>query len=313
MTLDAIKSEITSKLRELQNDSGAYSESTSYPDLNKLIVKAIGKIALCESAQELMELDELFAVIEDCYNLCVTEATGHDSNEEIFDFSFELDDEDGECPDDTDDEASEASEASEADIQYDEANDAEEPSPIPKPDIKRQIAEVEACFDKLEHKGNRKHDKILGRIYDRAVYMLEAAESKSELSDATEDYRDSFKALSEKIDRYNKLEAAKQIYDDIHPPKALGSGNKLRFAVGAIALLSGIGYGIAKAVIENSGNIFLWDGPIYCIAAAGLIYIILSAVYVLASKEKKPRLSEAWQKHALFWCLLHLRHRWRRQ
>ncbi len=96
MTLDAIKNEIKARLREVRADSSEFNASENYHDLQKLITKTIGKVELCETAEELESIDGLLTTIEELYNACVSEESGEPSNESLFDFDFELDDEESE-------------------------------------------------------------------------------------------------------------------------------------------------------------------------------------------------------------------------
>ena len=91
MTLDAIKNEITARLREVRADSCEFNASENYNDLQKLITKAIGKTDLCETADDLEAIDGMLTTIEELYNACVAEESGEVSNEILFDFQFELD------------------------------------------------------------------------------------------------------------------------------------------------------------------------------------------------------------------------------
>ncbi len=97
MTLDAIKNEIKARLREVRADSSEFNVSQNYQDLQKLISKTIGKVELCENAEELEALDGPLTTIEELYNACVAEESGEPSNESLFDFDFELDDAEAEA------------------------------------------------------------------------------------------------------------------------------------------------------------------------------------------------------------------------
>ena len=96
MTLDAIKNEISARLREVRASSSEFNASENYHDLQKLITKTIGKVELCETAEELENLDGPLTTVEELYNACVAEETGEPSNESLFDFDFELDGEESE-------------------------------------------------------------------------------------------------------------------------------------------------------------------------------------------------------------------------
>lgn len=96
MTLDAIKNEITARLREVRADSSQFNLSENSQDLQKLITKAIGKVELCETAEDLESIDGILTTIEELYNACFSEESGDPSAESLFEFEFELDEEETE-------------------------------------------------------------------------------------------------------------------------------------------------------------------------------------------------------------------------
>lgn len=91
MTLEEIKSEMSERLREVRADANDFSNTKSYDDLSRLIIKAISRVALCESSSDLEATDDLLSAIEDCWNDCKSELNGEPSNDSLFDFNFELD------------------------------------------------------------------------------------------------------------------------------------------------------------------------------------------------------------------------------
>lgn len=107
LTLDAIKNEITARLREVRAESSDFNATENYRDLQKLITKAIGKVELCENADELESIDGILSAIEELYNACMAEETGEISDETLFEFAFELDDSDEDNEEDLEDEDSE--------------------------------------------------------------------------------------------------------------------------------------------------------------------------------------------------------------
>lgn len=141
MTLEAIKREISLRLREIRDESDEFSDALAYHELQQLITKTISRVALCESAADLEAIDDLLAVIEDCWNSCKSETTGQESDEGLFEFNFELDVtdepvkkprnsrvEDIPIPDDDeeDEKPKKASKKSKAKVEDDEEDDDEE-------------------------------------------------------------------------------------------------------------------------------------------------------------------------------------------
>ena len=59
MTFDQIKSEISARLREVRTAAAEFSDAEMYPDLQKLITKAISRVALCDNAADLDSLNDL--------------------------------------------------------------------------------------------------------------------------------------------------------------------------------------------------------------------------------------------------------------
>lgn len=266
MTLENIKSEIITRLREIDRDADDYSTSPTYPDLKKLIARAISAITLCESAEDIEATNDLFTDIENQYNLCKTDVLGHECQDSLFEFDFELDDENDESDIDEDDESDE-----------DELD-------FPIRDIKKYIDEAEAYFDDLDGEGSKLHDAQLDTIYNRAVADLESARDETELKIAVRRYRKRFKKLKSNIDYYNKLQEAKPVYDSYHTVDRLKLPNIIRLIVGGVAFLGAASYGIVTSR-DIGAPVYEWDGIIYGIASAGLIYLIMSLVYaIIAAK-----------------------------
>ena len=91
MTLEQIKNEITASLKEVREASRDFSSCESYNDLQSLFKKAIGRVALSESSEDLESVGDLLMAIEELYNDCSSEISGEIANTELFSFDFELD------------------------------------------------------------------------------------------------------------------------------------------------------------------------------------------------------------------------------
>ena len=91
MTLEQIKKELTATLNEVRENTREFSNCDSYSDLQKLFKRAIGRVALCETPEEIEELGDLFMAIEELYNDCNSEITNTESEVVLFSFDFELD------------------------------------------------------------------------------------------------------------------------------------------------------------------------------------------------------------------------------
>lgn len=113
MTLEQIKNEITASLKEVRESSRDFSGCESYDDLQSLFKKAIGRVALCESAEDIEAVGDLLMAIEELYNDCNSELLEQPSETELFSFDFELDDESNSSYDETKEEADDEDEFSE--------------------------------------------------------------------------------------------------------------------------------------------------------------------------------------------------------
>ncbi len=129
MTLEQIKNEITASLKDVRESSREFSSCESYDDLQSLFKKAIGRVALCESAEEIEAISDLLMAIEELYNDCNSEFLDQPSEIELFSFDFDLDDEPEE---ETDDEEKASKEEEE------ESDDAEEKKSQKKPADKKK-------------------------------------------------------------------------------------------------------------------------------------------------------------------------------
>jgi len=131
MTLEQIKNEITAKLKEVRESSRDFSGCESFDDLQSLFKKAIGRVALCESAEDIEAVGDLLMAIEELYNDCNSEFLNQQSEIELFSFDFELDeeseypDEESETEEETEAEEYESEEAYNESDEYD--GDYEQP------------------------------------------------------------------------------------------------------------------------------------------------------------------------------------------
>lgn len=315
MTLDAIKREISVRLREVRADSSEFSECAAYGDLQRLITKVISKVALCESADSLEAINDALAAIEDCWNDCKAEALGKPCDDVLFEFSFELEEvkakpssgddddssqydadetaeeEDGEEPEE---EAQDEPQKENSEEQSDEESDeepeeeeeeeceTEEKLPVNKPDISKNVREIEEFFDKYENEGNFLKQARLKSLCSTAMSTVNAAQDRGALSVATVSYRRRFKQFAASIKRYNSYSAAKPDFDNSHPADCLKLPNIFRAVVGGIAFLTGIGYGIAKAIIDSL-PVFAWDFWVWGLAGAGASYLLISLIYAVCA------------------------------
>ena len=158
MTLEQIKNEITASLKEVRESSRDFSNCESYDDLQSLFKKAIGRIALSESAEDLEAVGDLLMAIEELYNDCNSELLGQPSNIELFSFDFELysDAEDTDYRDNSDTCDDESFEADESFEEYEEneinpkRKQKKENSDLIKKDgkkIKANLFAAKAAFD----------------------------------------------------------------------------------------------------------------------------------------------------------------------
>ncbi len=260
MTIDAIKSELTKRLREVRSDSLEFSESEHFSDLRRLTADALGEISAATTVEEIEEIDGLLVKIENCWNLCKEEALGESSEDVLFDFDFELDEEDDE---------------------QDEEEESTSPDQ-PRQDISSDVKRLESLFDKYDGTGGRFNDIRLRSLFKSSVSELENAADRPALSIARNRYMRRFEKLGASINRRNDNIAAKPDYDAKYPPISLRLPNVGRIVFGTVVLLTAAVHGIITAA-SSKNSLYLWDGWVYGVAGAGLLYIVLGLVYQLVS------------------------------
>ncbi len=277
MTISAIKEEISKRLREVRSDSLEFADSEHFPDLRRLTADALGEVAACTTAEELEAINGLLERIEACWNLCKADTLGDDESADVlFEFDFELDSEAADGDD-------ESEEADEEEDDEDTEKESQDKKPKNRFDISNDIKALEQWYDKLEGQGSRLQGSQLKMLFKRSVSELEGAEDRAALATARNNYHKRFRKLDKRIKRYNDLRDAKPYFDMAHKVEGLGKPNVVRVAVGCIAFLTGLGYGIITAIAE-SRFIFLWPDWVYGITGAGLSYLLLSLLYWLVGK-----------------------------
>ena len=257
MTLEQIKNEITERIKEVRDSSSDLSGCASYNDLQKLFKKAIGRVALCESAEDLEAIDGLLSAIEELYNDCNSEATGETSEEVIFDFDFELDSEDTE--------------------QNNGQNEAdsykEESEPI---DLEEYVKELEAQRSKYG-KDLPFSDKLkLRSIYKNSLKKLNAAQNEDELQATRKYYLNAFKRFEKRLERKKLYKEAKVTFDGTYHADAMKKPTVVRACVGCIVALSGAGFGLINA------RPWPWIWQAWAIVGVGVSYLLISALYAIA-------------------------------
>ena len=135
MTLEQIKNEITASLQEVRESSRDFSGCESSADLQSLCQKAIGRVALCESAEDLESVSDLLLAIEELYNDCNSEILNQECDEELFSFDFELDE-------DSDDQSEESEDGSGEDEDEDEEIEEESEEEVNADDSDSDYEEV---------------------------------------------------------------------------------------------------------------------------------------------------------------------------
>ncbi len=260
MTIDAIKSEIAKRLREVRSDSLEFADSEHFSDLRRLTADALGDVSAAMTVEELEEIDGLLVKIEKCWNLCKEETLGEGSDDVLFDFDFELDDDES---------------------QDDEPEKSDEPSE-PRQDISSDVKKLESLFDKLDGTGGKFNDLRLRSLFKRSVSELERANDRPALSIARNRYIRRFEKLDSSIRRRNDNIAAKPDFDAKHPPVSLRVPNVARLVFGTVVFVTAAVYGIITAT-SNQNSFYLWDEWVYGVAGAGLVYLVLGLIYQLVS------------------------------
>ena len=93
MNIEQIKSEIAGKLRRVQEDSKELANTQNYDELQKIITKSVVAVADCKTATDIENFEAYLESIEFYYNSCLEEKFEDHSYKELFDFNFELEEE----------------------------------------------------------------------------------------------------------------------------------------------------------------------------------------------------------------------------
>lgn len=275
MTFEQIKNEISARLREVRAEADDFRDAEMYPDLKKLIAKAISRVALCDTAADLDRLNDLLEAIEDTYNSCKTEVTGEDSDDSLFDFDFELESEDN-GNEQTETEAPEEYPAPEAETEEEDEEEPDAPEEAPQyfenrdREVAACIAEIEEFYKAHYSKGGVTEKNRLKAIRARALDRVEAANTPFELTDAVIEYRKNFGKYEKCLDSYDRRESAKPSFDRGHE-----LNKKLNFARlfgGILVTVAGL---VAWLVTKE------WIGFPLAALIFGGAYLILSGVYAI--------------------------------
>lgn len=279
MTFEQIKNEISARLREVRTEADDFRDAEMYPDLKKLIAKAISRVALCDTAAELDSLNDLLEAIEDTYNSCKTEITGEDTDDSLFDFDFELEPEDdGKAQTAETDESEEPEEESgaEADSVTEEEEAPEAPEEAPQyfenrdREVAACIAEIEEFYKAHYSKGGIPEKNRLKAIRTRALDRVESANTPFELTDAVIEYRKNFGKYEKSLDKYDRRESAKPSFDRGHELNK--NLNFARLFGGILALVAGIVAGLVSRE---------WIGFPLAAVIFGGSYLVLCGVYAI--------------------------------
>lgn len=282
MTFEQIKSEISARLREVRSEAEELSGAEMYPDLQRLIARAISRVALCDTAADLDRLNDLLEAIEDTYNSCRTEVSGEESNEALFDFDFELEsgyDNDGSSDEEADEEPESADDNafSEEEAESEDTDDTEETPPARSEKQEREIsaciAEIEEFYKAHYSKGGIAEKNRLKAIRTRALDRVETAGSPVELTDAVIEYRKNFDRYKKSLAAYDRREDAKPSFDSKH-----NLNTKLNFARLFAGILVAVAGAVAGAVSRE------WFGFPLAAMIFGGAYLILSGVYAIIIK-----------------------------
>lgn len=288
MTLDAIKHEISDELRHIKSEAADLSDAELYPEFQKLIARAVSRVALCESASDLERLNDLFDAIEDTYNACRAEITGATDEVALFDLDFELD-ESTEPDDDCDRDDSEESEEDEEDGEDDGGDDGDDAiSPEHEREIAACVAEIEEFYKKNHSKGGLSERNQLKALRTRALDRVETTRTTPQLTDAVIAYRKSFAKYEKRLARYDRFQAAKPAFDKDH--KLNGKLNFVRLAAGILATVGGVVYGLVSDP--------QWDSLSIAVTCFGGIYLLLSALYAIVCAAAKGRSTAVYRRMA---------------
>ena len=262
MKLEEIKSVITQRLKEIKKMASEYSDSSEYDNLQGIIKKAIVAIAETEKAEDVESITVYLEAIEDCYNSCRAEITGQASEEQLFCFDFELDED--------------ASEAAASRQKSREADDFE-----PK-NIKARIIEIEDYYDRTVDRCSFFAKFKLKSLRKKSIAAINGAQNDLELLEVTRGYRREFKQFTAGLDRADAFLAAKKQYDEKTVSSSGKRMNILRILAGFIALIGGAVYGF----------ILGWTSfPVWAIAIMGfgVSYLLISMIYLSTESRKGPK------------------------
>ena len=289
MTFDQIKSEISARLREVRTAAAEFSDAEMYTDLQKLITKAISRVALCDNAADLDSLNDLLEAIEDAYNSCRSDTLGEDSDETLFDFDFELESDESESdspyeevadmPEDADADTEDAeSDTEESEEAYENAEEEEEEAKTAPARSENQEREIAACIAEIEEfykahysKGGIAERNRLKSIRTRALDRVESTFTPVELTDAVIEYRKNFKKYEKSLEAYDRRESAKPSFDKAHELNKYW--NFARLFGGILAAVAGVAAGISSP--ES------WLGFPLAAIIFGVTYLILSGIYAI--------------------------------
>ena len=262
MKLEEIKSVITQRLKEIKKMSLEYSEASDYDNLQGIIKKTIVAVAEAEHASDIESLAVYLEAIEDSYNGCRAEITGEASEEQLFCFDFELDEE-----------TSEVDTAPNPDVEIDDC--------VPK-NIKTRIVEIEDYYDRTVDRCSFFTKFKLKSLRKKSIEAVNSARSDLELLDATRTYRREFKQFTDKLNRADAYSSAKKQYDE----KTAGSNGKranmLRIFVGFFALIGGAVYGF----VVGWTNFPVWA---ISIMGFGISYLLIAMLYLATESRRGPK------------------------
>ena len=261
MKLEEIKSVIIKRLNEIKKMSSEYSDGSDYDNLQDMIKKTIVAVTEVESAAEIESIAIYLEAIEDYYNKCKSEIIGSDSDEQLFDFSFEIDDEDTACdPKDSPDEEDE----------YDPQ------------DIRSKVLEIEDNYDRIVDRCPFLEKSKLKSLRRKSIEAVRSAKTEIELIEATRAYKRDFKNFTTRLERIEAYNKAKLNYDEKNSGSSGKNANILRLLFGFGGLIGGAAYGF----VEGWSTLPKW--PI-AIMGAGISFVLLALMYLAADSRRSAK------------------------